>query len=379
MSSITTPPDVTRYYSRPSPPSSSYSSFTPNVKSKTINCGLLLKTILVVLILLSIPVVMYHFWNKELSILIGQFLLFSLTFILIPAISGLFSKKIWVQSLIGTSLYTLFTVIVFHVLKLGFDWKLLCYSFFFFLLVEVGGVFNKVKTFTIYNAFSKSKFPESYYKQGLLTIKNMVNITELIYLCLPVLFFLSCTFCIIANQTLFFVLKFSIVVVLIIFLLSLMFFLCCSFKVMINHSMNLRPTEFKSFEDIYNHSIYAFNLRQVHLFDSIHNVILVLVCGALALTLLGISIQWLHFMLIGGFLGIFFNNIPFYIGQKKLHKSLVSSFDQVQQKDIREELEKYSPIFPLPKYLQNVSTQSVFGFLIFEFIKTYVINYLLTQ
>ncbi len=115
------------------------------------------------------------------------------------------------------------------------------------------------------------------------------------------------------------------------------------------------------------------DLRKMYLYNAVHNVILLIVFIAFALNLSGfiVKTKWLLSGLIGS--SLIFNQLPYMIGQLRLHDRVLERFEGVKRSEIAEKLKKYAPFFPKVDFLSALFTAGTAGgvlyFLLDQFVK----------
>jgi ABC-type multidrug transport system fused ATPase/permease subunit len=115
------------------------------------------------------------------------------------------------------------------------------------------------------------------------------------------------------------------------------------------------------------------DLRKAYLYDSMHNVILVVVFAAITASLWNMVVN-IKYVLTGllGF-SLIFGQLPYIIGQSLLHEKVLDRYEGVQRTDIAEKLKKNAPLFPIVDFLGALfatgTAGGLFYFLLDQFIK----------
>jgi hypothetical protein len=117
------------------------------------------------------------------------------------------------------------------------------------------------------------------------------------------------------------------------------------------------------------------DLRQTVLWSSVYasSVLIGLVLTVLSLTLKTIERPGLIGLLVLFFLAI---QVPYVIGQARLHGELLKPFEGVRRADVREQLNKYAPVFPKFQSLTALTTTGTAGGLLYLMLDSLAKNLL---
>jgi hypothetical protein len=121
------------------------------------------------------------------------------------------------------------------------------------------------------------------------------------------------------------------------------------------------------------------DLRRMYLYDAVHNVILLVAFAGVALKLLGVGISaaWFLGLLIPLSLGL--NQLPYMIGQKRLHNAILARYTGIEGAKMAAELKKYSPLFPKPDFLAAFFMTGTGGGVVFLLLEESVKHLLIGQ
>jgi hypothetical protein len=103
------------------------------------------------------------------------------------------------------------------------------------------------------------------------------------------------------------------------------------------------------------------DLRKVYLFDSAHNVVLLVAFAAVALKLQGVGVDEKTLLLLLLFLSFGFNHLPYIIGQSRLHDKVLEPYQGVERAEINAKLKEHAPFFPRWEFLAVLLTSSPAG------------------
>jgi serine/threonine-protein kinase len=114
------------------------------------------------------------------------------------------------------------------------------------------------------------------------------------------------------------------------------------------------------------------DLRKVYLYDSVHNVILLVAFFVVLLSLWNIPVdgKWIVAILIG--LGLVFCQLPFVIGQSLLHEKVLDRYEGVQRANMAGEIKKSAPLFPATDFLTALFTTGTAGGLVYYLLDQFV-------
>ena len=117
----------------------------------------------------------------------------------------------------------------------------------------------------------------------------------------------------------------------------------------------------------------AMDIRKIYLFDSIHNVILLVAFSATVLILGSVEVEkkWIIATFLG--LSIVFINLPYMIGQSRLREKLLSKYDNaIQREDISEALKKKAPLAPKSEFLNALIFSNTGGYIVYSLLEQFV-------
>ena len=103
------------------------------------------------------------------------------------------------------------------------------------------------------------------------------------------------------------------------------------------------------------------DLRKVYLFDSAHNVVLLVAFTAVALKLQGIGIDERMLLLLLLLFSFGLNHLPYIIGQSRLHEKVLEPYHGVERAEINAKLKEHAPFFPRWEFLAVLLTSSPAG------------------
>lgn len=114
----------------------------------------------------------------------------------------------------------------------------------------------------------------------------------------------------------------------------------------------------------------AMSIRKIYLFDSIHNVILLVAfsSGVLILGNVEVEKKWIVATLVG--LSIILIQLPFMIGQYRLQQKLLNKYDN--EEDISEALKQKAPLAPRLEFLSALISPSTGGYILFSLFEDFV-------
>lgn len=115
------------------------------------------------------------------------------------------------------------------------------------------------------------------------------------------------------------------------------------------------------------------DLRKIYLYDSVHNVILLIAFASIIAGLLGIAadVKWVIIGFLG--FGLVFGQLPYIIGQSLLHEKVLDRYEGVKRADMAEKLKKNAPLFPTLDFFAALFATGTGGgfvyFLLDQFVK----------
>jgi hypothetical protein len=114
------------------------------------------------------------------------------------------------------------------------------------------------------------------------------------------------------------------------------------------------------------------DLRRIYLYDSVHNVILLVAFATVVARLWGvpIDVKWLLVSLLG--LSLLFNQLPYVLGQAALHEKVLERYEGVKRAEMAEKLKKYTPLFPTSDFLAALFTTSTAGGILYFLLDNFV-------
>lgn len=113
-------------------------------------------------------------------------------------------------------------------------------------------------------------------------------------------------------------------------------------------------------------------LRKIYLFDSIHNVVLVSAFVGVMLSFLEVRPTTLQIVLGLLVVTFLFCQVPYSVGQMRLHRKVLRRFRGIKEVELSEKLGKVAPRFPAFQLLTSLATSGTGSFLYYlleEFIK----------
>ena len=116
------------------------------------------------------------------------------------------------------------------------------------------------------------------------------------------------------------------------------------------------------------------DLRKAYLYDSAHNVILLVSFAFImaAMSKISIGIQWVVLALVG--LGFIFGQLPYIIGQSLLHEKILDRYEGVKRAEVAEQLRKNAPLFPTVYFLAALFTTGTAGGLLYFLMDQFLRN-----
>jgi len=115
------------------------------------------------------------------------------------------------------------------------------------------------------------------------------------------------------------------------------------------------------------------DLRKIHLYDSSHNIILLVALSFAAAGIFGFNIELRWVIIILLLLHLLFAQLPYVIGQLLLQQEILRNSEGMERVELSEKLRKISPLFPTNDFFVTLTaTGTAGGFLyivIDEFIK----------
>jgi hypothetical protein len=103
------------------------------------------------------------------------------------------------------------------------------------------------------------------------------------------------------------------------------------------------------------------DLRKVYLYDSAHNVALLIAFTAVALKLQGVGIDEKTLLLLLLLFSFGLNHLPYIIGQSRLHEKVLEPYYGVERAEINAKLKEHAPYFPRWEFLAVLLTSSPAG------------------
>ncbi len=121
-------------------------------------------------------------------------------------------------------------------------------------------------------------------------------------------------------------------------------------------------------------AVMIVDLRKVYLFDSAHNVVLLVAFAAVALRWgAGNKILLFTALLVLTFV---FNHLPYIIGQSRLHERVLEGYEGLARARISAQLREHAPYFPRWEFLVVILTSSPAGGVVYFLLEHFVINVL---
>jgi len=119
------------------------------------------------------------------------------------------------------------------------------------------------------------------------------------------------------------------------------------------------------------------DLRKVYLYDSVHNIILLVAFALIVVSLRNLSVGIIKWV-VAAFLGLIliFSQLPFIIGQSLLHEKVLDRYDGVKRADMADKLKKTAPVFPTVDFLASLFATGTAGGLIYFLLDQFVKNVL---
>lgn len=107
------------------------------------------------------------------------------------------------------------------------------------------------------------------------------------------------------------------------------------------------------------------DLRKLYLYDSLHNIILVVSFAAIILKFrnIGVDTKWILATLIG--LGFILGQLPYIIGQSLLHEKILDRYEGMQRADLVHKLKKNAPLFPTIDFMAALFTTGTAGSVVY--------------
>jgi hypothetical protein len=116
----------------------------------------------------------------------------------------------------------------------------------------------------------------------------------------------------------------------------------------------------------------ATGLRKIYLFDSLHNALLLMAFVGVVLSLANVNITLTRVILSLIVVTLVFCQLPFSVGQTRLHRQILWRVKGSQEAEVRKKLEAAAPRFPAFQLLSSLATTgtgSLLYFLLEEVIK----------
>jgi hypothetical protein len=303
--------------------------------------GLLLGGLLYV-----IPVV-GQWRSKAEFILAGQMTLVTVVVCLTPTAAHLFTKqhgrvaRVIVETLLLVSLFLSFAWWLFGTAILGIG---IAYAIVLILLLEIGSHLVERYKVVILRRLSHHA-PFRSLRDDAEVINRMFLREQALYISVPLGLIAGTIVGLGRRQTPQTIVVLCLQLVLLLASVVLFSFLLYTFARM---SDPLFKTSHKYDLDL---ACMVSDLRKVYLYDAMHNVILLVAFVAIVVRLWGISIdaKWLIAGLIG--LSLVFNQLPYLIGQARLHEKVLERYEGLKRAEIDEKLKKHAPLFPTFDFL----------------------------
>jgi hypothetical protein len=108
-------------------------------------------------------------------------------------------------------------------------------------------------------------------------------------------------------------------------------------------------------------AVMVADLRKVYLFDSAHNVVLLVAFTAVALKLRGVGIDEKALLLLLLLFSFGLNHLPYIIGQSRLHEKVLEPYHGVERAEMNAKLKEHTPFFPRWEFLAVLLTSSPAG------------------
>lgn len=119
--------------------------------------------------------------------------------------------------------------------------------------------------------------------------------------------------------------------------------------------------------------LIAMSIRKIYLFDSVHNLILLVAFSATVLILGSVEVEkkWIIAALVG--LSIVLIQLPYMIGQSRLRAKLLSKYDNViQREDVSETLKQKAPLAPKLEFLNALIIPGSGGYIVYSLFEEFV-------
>jgi len=149
------------------------------------------------------------------------------------------------------------------------------------------------------------------------------------------------------------------------------------FAFLINYREEVKE-ELRHETAIIDQSIILSEIRKFYLFNSTFLSIMIFIFSIIVLKMIILftEIPFKNYVLYI-FLGIYLLGIqvPYIVGQKRLHEDILQDFIGKNRKDFEEKLSKYSPAFPKFELIKTITLSGTAGgimlYLVTEFLKEY--------
>jgi hypothetical protein len=111
-------------------------------------------------------------------------------------------------------------------------------------------------------------------------------------------------------------------------------------------------------------------LRNVYLYETLHDVVLFGLLLAFGVSLLGISIlhNWLISLLVAAAAVYLLNQLPYTIGQSTMHQAVVRGYSETKRAELLKKLGESAPVNPAPGFIAAQIGSGTVGALLFELL-----------
>lgn len=348
-------------------------------------------------------------WRGTAALLfVGQMTLLTITICLTPTISYYLTKRrgrvarVVVETLLFAVLLFSFGFWLFGSAVFGI-W--IAYAMVLILLLEIGGHFVNYQKIGTLQRLTKSVSFKGV-QSAAETFEKMFHSELTLYISVPIGLIVGTIIGLVRNQTLETTLALCLQIVLLLASLVLLFFLVYAFARMKDPLFKTIQVPSPKIADEWMKERSGFiskvgkilrflvpppkpettdqeqkdldlacmvaDLRKIYLYDAVHNVVLLVAFVAVTMGLSGISIdvKWLIASLLG--LSLFFNQLPFALGQSALHEKVLERYEGAKRADIAEKLKKYSPLFPTFDFLAALFTTGTAGGVLYVLLDNFV-------
>lgn len=352
---------------------------------------------------------MFFLFGKVLFSFFGKMALFATGICVMPTIAHYLGKKnIIVSILLEVILLTLLLyVFIIWLLRMANPGIWLLWSAVMLVVIEIGGYIIKWHFNATKNRISKMPL-FSQFQGNVSMFQTMLRNGIIFYLSIPIGFMAGTIAGLIMGLPPQRILILSVIIVLILAQAVLLGLLIASFARMIdpifkasamqgtgfsNECLTEKKGMFNRFtkilrlvvpqlnpfskshqEDDLSFALIATDIRKLYLYDAIHNAVLLVAYTAACATLFGfsISVKWIIVAAITA--SLFFNQLPYVIGQSLLHQKVLERYEGMERATMTGDLKKHVPLLPIIDFMTALFASGTGGGFLYIILNSLISN-----